>query len=39
MPGPEPTAQMMRLISGAWVSQAVSVAATLGLADVLARAA
>ncbi|WP_327588441.1 acetylserotonin O-methyltransferase [Nonomuraea sp. NBC_00507] len=34
---PDPTVQMMQYITGAWVSQAISVAATLGVADELAR--
>lgn len=34
---PDLPRQMMQLITGTWVSQAVSTAATLGVADVLAR--
>ena len=35
-PAPDPTQVMMKLITGYWMSQAVGVAAHLGIADALA---
>src|SRR5690349_5588649 len=34
--GPSPTAMMLRLVNGCWVTQAIGVGARLGLADQLA---
>lgn len=34
---PPPPAQLMGLLAGSWVAQAISVAATLGVADAMAR--